>query len=101
MINDHDNGMPPPTNTTTGKYSLENLEIKRSIVKSHGKRSYIGLPQFEKGEHALWVFVNGKKEYVGEDYDEISNSTINFLKDVPRGATIEFLVFKKYIHKNR
>lgn len=100
MKDEHENGMPPPTNTTTGKYSLENFEIKRVIIKSHGKATYEGLPKFEKGEHALWIFVNGKKEYCDEDYTELSNSTIKFLKEIPRGAVIEVLVFKKYIHQN-
>lgn len=78
-------GMPP-------KKQMGSLNIKRKVIKSTGSTRISGLPTFCKGSNNLWVFVNGKKEYLDFDYVEISNDTIEFKKLIPAGAIIECLI---------
>lgn len=88
MMDTEHGGMPPK------KIDSLSININRKLIKSTGQRRYMGLPKFIKGSHNLWVFVNGKKEYCGPDMDyiEVSNDTIEFNKNIPKGAVIEIIV---------
>lgn len=66
--------------------------FNRVLVNATGKYEYI-VPEFIPGNNSLWVFVNGKKEFVDDDYIETSSTTIKFLKHIPRGELIEFLSY--------
>ncbi len=90
------NGGMPPGRRIPGNNVMDNLVIKRNILIATGQKNYRGLPKFDKGANTLWVFINGKKEYCGAqlDYVELSDNTIQFNKDVPKGAVIEILVFE-------
>lgn len=65
----------------------------RLLTHSTGLDEYV-VPEYVPGTHTLWVFINGKKEYVEDDYIETSSTSIKFIKTVPRGALIELLIWK-------
>jgi len=98
MNNISPNGGMPPTHRLPGVSMMSNLTIRRNVIVATGQRVYDNVPLYEKGSNNLWVFVNGKKEFCGTqlDYIEVSNSTIQFNKNIPRGAMIEFLVFESF-----
>lgn len=85
-----ESGMPPSDFT-----QVSSVKIERLLIKATGKRTYEGLPIFKMGSNKLWIFVNGKKEYCGVEYDYIekTGTSIQFNKDIPSGSVIEILVF--------
>lgn len=85
-----ESGMPP-----SDLNQVAGTKIERLLIKATGKRTYEGLPLYKMGSNRLWIFVNGKKEYCGAEYDyiELTGTSIQFNKSIRSGSIIEVLVF--------
>jgi len=86
-----DHGMPPPRNIPKTR---QELNISQKLIVSTGIVEIKDIQSFVVDGHNLWVFINGKKEMCGVDYDEMSSTSIKFRQLIPSGATIELLIIE-------
>lgn len=69
------------------------MSFDRKLITTTGSKLVPDLPAYVPESNNLWVFCNGKKEYVNIDYQELNPTTIRFLKDIPSGTIVECLIW--------
>lgn len=89
MIEKQHGGMPPP------KRAMSNISnnIERMHLLTTTTINELIVPEYTIGSNTLWVFLNGKKEYVDIDYHELTSTVIKFTFDIPSKTDIEILIF--------
>jgi hypothetical protein len=70
------------------------INIRREVIDINKPTIDLQVPVYHVGSNNLWVFVNGKKEFLDYDYYEVSNVLIKFNKTIPVGSVIELLILR-------
>lgn len=78
------------SNENQATVQITKPNIARTIIISAGEAMYT-IPEYIIGNNRLWIFVNGIKQLIGDDYTETDSTTITFSTSQSIGAKIEFL----------